>query len=224
MFGYDLFFEKIHYIRNMYDLSYDNMAAVFQTIDISIEKPTIYRWEKKKSLPPITAVKSYSDIFGVDPAWLLNISPTPYTKDSIENAEAWFNYYQKQRWGGGLKEEFTRDGEMDCMFLLELEPNGRGIKYHEDKLMRKYGNFYYRRDNYTLEVRANIINILRIMMLFRLTRAKLQFYDDQVYRLISSKNKEAKPLYCLPDELNSLAFRYSENYKPNQKFNDDMLW
>lgn len=220
MFGYDLFFEKIQYLRNMYNLSLENMVDLFQTIDIGIQRATIYKWEKQKAIPSMIAVKSYADIFGVDPSWLLNISTTPYTTDSIENAEAWFNYYQKQRWGGGLKEEFTRDGEMDCMFLLE---NPRKILYQENELMRKYGNYYYRREHYTLEVRANIINILRIMMLIHLPKAKLNFYDKEVYKLISGSKDTTSPLFSIPQNLNRLAFHYSEKYEPNKKFNDDML-
>lgn len=220
MFGYDLFFKKIRYIRNMYNLSLENMVDVFKTIDIGIQRATIYKWEKQKSIPSMIAVKSYADIFGVDPSWLLNISATPYTIDSIENAEAWFNYYQKQRWGSSLKEEINRDEKIKCMFLLEP---GRNILYRENNLMHRYGNYYYRRDSYSLEVRANIINILRIMMLLNLTKTKMHFYDEQVYKLISG-TKETPPLFSIPEELNQLAFSYSKKYDPKKKFTDDMLY
>lgn len=224
MFGYDLFFKKIQYLRNMYNLSLDNMVDIFNTIDIGIQRATIYKWEKQKSIPSMIAVKSYADIFGVDPSWLLNISATPYTIDSIENAEAWFNYYQKYpkiRWANrtfdNIREKITRDEKIKCMVLIEpyTFPLSRKIN-----LMNRYGNYYYRRDTYSLEVRANIINILRIMMRLKLTNAKMHFYDEQVYKLISG-SKETSPLFTIPDELNQLAFPYSEQYDPNKKFTED---
>ena len=75
----DLFPQRIKLIRQTYDLSLSEMAALLNIPD----RGTLYNWERGKSYPLFEALNLIADTFSISIDWLSGRSNTPYTKESV---------------------------------------------------------------------------------------------------------------------------------------------
>lgn len=149
-------------IRKIYNLTLENLAELSNWVS-PISKTTFGYWEREMRMPTLENLQVYSAIFGLSLDWIAGISNIPYTEDSVTYGENIF--FQQLE-----KTAFIRLGIL------------------EDDLYLKYE---YRRDNYSLEVRAYILVILQIILRLekKITDRQMFFYKRKCTWLLPNKNQ-----------------------------------
>lgn len=139
----ELFPQRIKMIRQTYDLSLAEMAALLNIPD----RGTLYNWERGKSYPLFEALNLIADTFSISIDWLSGRSNTPYTKESVLLGEEAVRQFLIDL-GSTLKYKYELlHSTLDNPFIIDpsySDPNSRIIKY-------------------SLGVRANISILFRLV-------------------------------------------------------------
>lgn len=126
MFSRTIFSKRIKLLRKSYKFTLIEFASYFKIVS----KATIGFWEKENAIPSADVLADLSTFFGISMDWFAGFSNTPYTNDSIENAE---NFVLKK--------------------LIEIDKDATYKSFYPNE----YLDAKTRKKLYSLPVRANII-------------------------------------------------------------------
>ena len=83
MFNRNIYSKRIKLLRKSYKFTIVEFSTYFKLIS----KTTVGAWEKETAIPSADVLADLSTFFGISIDWFAGFSNTPYTKESIENAE-----------------------------------------------------------------------------------------------------------------------------------------
>lgn len=148
MFERDIFSKRIKLLRKSYKLTIIEFSDCCQFIS----KTTVGAWEKGTAIPSADILADLSTFFGISMDWFAGFSNTPYTKESIENAEKYI-----------LKKVALVD---QTNIYLKIFPN----EYLDSKKRETF---------YSLSVRANIIVLLHSYYITHILQGRV--FEPEIY-------------------------------------------
>lgn len=154
--------KNIKRLRQIYGLSHNDLGYM----NLLIKRSTISSWETGARIPTADNLLLYPIIFGTSLDWLFGITEVPYIQSSIEFAER--KCYQ------GIAHVWQDDKINEDTFL-SLESSTEK-KFFRDAL-KNYCNHTVRKNDYSLEARANIL------VLYRLESSILMFDSYEIAKM-----------------------------------------
>lgn len=135
--------DRLILIRKAYNMSYEEIGALCETIS----RQAYNAWENGTRAPSVDALVEIATKFGFSIDWLCGTSPEPYTENSVLFAEK--SYYEGDRWN---------EKNIDTKFLWIFDPYEPQLA---EEALQNYSQYEIRKNNYSLEARANILVLLR---------------------------------------------------------------
>ena len=171
-------------LRKAYNLTLDEMSSITENL---MTRATLNAWETGIRVPAIDGLQIISACFGTSIDWICGMSEIPYTDESIRLAKLFFL-------GGSIKETLT---------IEHLEPvavnNGKtlGVNWSNSNSTERI-----RLSDYSLEVPANIIVLLRYKSIFHIKetffkRSKIIKYQE-IHANIERAIKQKQPVCRIP--------------------------
>lgn len=147
------FGEKLKVLRKSHNLTHQQLSRL---CDDKLSQSTISTWERNEKLGSFEKILTLSDVFGVSTDWLLDRSDNPFNESVLFKLEP-------------------------SSFPLTVHFYGKNVELKFIDFPKAYINTYYRSQNYTFHVRANIVFLLHVItleFLDLLSKNKVLFLDD----------------------------------------------
>lgn len=201
---------KLKILRNSYDLSLAELAGLLSLNT----RASLYDWENKRSFPAMENLISLANIFGISLEWLLGRSKDVYTEDSLRSGEiALYTQIDDDYIAGKEVGEVYRSS-----FLLEIERishrhylNLKDLNMtNYDSRIEYYVDHNWKKQSYSLPVRANLLVLLHLVPLEDLYWAG--------YYILNGKKKRGVLAYTKNRLLSMMGGPRADAYKePGKK-------
>lgn len=185
--------KRFKLVRTTYGLSQEILAEIALRV-APISKSALGYWETGKRTPTLDNLQIYSAIFGLSLDWIANVSNVQYTQDSLLYGE------------NNFLEKF---GNSSTFSIHYLDENSEFYDCKWDYIFPEQ-----REKNYSLDVRANILVLLRLVTTY-----------PKINRLIFKENMDKEILGDDYTELREKKFwsKISALQKQYQTYHDNLF-
>lgn len=150
------FGEKLKVLRKSHNLTHEQLSRIAYADGKNFSQSAISAWERGRKASSLHYSSLIGDIFGVSVDWLLGRSDNPFNESVLFKLEP-------------------------SSFPLTVHFYGKNVELKFLDFPKAYTNTYYRSQNYTFHVRANIVFLLHVItleFLDLLSKNKVLFLDD----------------------------------------------
>lgn len=140
-------------LRTKHNLTHVQLTRL---CEYKISQPTFSLWERGRPIGSVESLSVLADVFGVTTDWLLDRSDNPFNECVLFKLEP-------------------------SSFPLTVHFYGKIVELKFIDFPKAYINTYYRSQNYTFHVRANIVFLLHVItleFLDLLSKNKVLFLDN----------------------------------------------